>query len=90
MSSLALAESAVAENLKTPFIAAKAGASGLTGRSCNLYTIRLQPPVAAQARRLLRTVRGSQRSGISFPPRLLMDKTSRGRSLNTQPSIRSR
>jgi branched-chain amino acid transport system substrate-binding protein len=45
LSSFALAESAVARRARVPFIAANAAAADLTGKACNRYTFRLQPPV---------------------------------------------
>jgi branched-chain amino acid transport system substrate-binding protein len=45
LSSYALAISAVAKRARIPYIAANAAAADLTGKSCNRYTFRLQPPV---------------------------------------------
>jgi ADP-ribose pyrophosphatase YjhB (NUDIX family) len=45
LSSFALAISSVAAKSKTPYVAANAAASAITGSSCNRYTFRLQPPV---------------------------------------------
>ena len=50
LSSFALAISAVAKKSKIPFVAANAAAGDLTGKSCNKYTFRLQPPVDVHAR----------------------------------------
>ncbi|MEZ2410237.1 branched-chain amino acid transport system substrate-binding protein [Bosea sp. OAE752] len=44
-SSFALAISAVAKKAKIPYVAANAAALDLTGKLCNKYTFRLQPPV---------------------------------------------
>ena len=44
LSSFALAISAVAKNRKVPYVAANAAAGDITGKSCNRYTFRLQPP----------------------------------------------
>jgi len=50
LSSYALAISAVAKKSKIPYVAANAAAGDLTGKSCNKYTFRLQPPVDVHAR----------------------------------------
>jgi branched-chain amino acid transport system substrate-binding protein len=50
LSSFALAISSVAKKSKVPFIAANAAAGDLTGKSCNKYTFRLQPPVDVHTR----------------------------------------
>ncbi|WP_102227118.1 ABC transporter substrate-binding protein [Acidimangrovimonas sediminis] len=50
MSSLALAESAVANKHKVPFIAPNAAADSLTGSACNPYTFRGQPPVSVHTK----------------------------------------
>jgi branched-chain amino acid transport system substrate-binding protein len=49
-SSLALAISAVAKKAKIPYVAANAAALDLTGKLCNRYTFRLQPPVDVHTR----------------------------------------
>lgn len=50
LSSFALAISSVAKKAKIPYIAANAATGDLTGKSCNKYTFRLQPPVDVHAR----------------------------------------
>lgn len=50
LSSFALAISSVAKKAKIPYVASNAAASDLTGKSCNKYTFRLQPPVEVQTR----------------------------------------
>lgn len=50
LSSFALAISAVAKKAKVPYVAANAATGELTGKSCNKYTFRLQPPVDVHAR----------------------------------------
>src|ERR1700761_2026156 len=50
LSSYALAISAVAKKSKIPYVAANAAAGDLTGKSCNKYTFRLQPPVDVHTR----------------------------------------
>jgi branched-chain amino acid transport system substrate-binding protein len=50
LSSFALAISSVAKKAKIPYIAANAATGDLTGKSCNKYTFRLQPPVNVHAR----------------------------------------
>ena len=50
LSSFALAISAVAKKAKVPYIAANAAAGEITGKSCNRYTFRLQPPVDVHTR----------------------------------------
>jgi branched-chain amino acid transport system substrate-binding protein len=50
LSSFALAISAVAKKAKVPFIAANAAAGEITGKSCNRYTFRVQPPVDVHTR----------------------------------------
>lgn len=50
LSSFALAISAVAKRAKIPYIASNAATGDLTGKSCNKYTFRLQPPVDVHAR----------------------------------------
>jgi branched-chain amino acid transport system substrate-binding protein len=50
LSSFALAISSVAKKSKIPYIAANAATGDLTGKSCNKYTFRLQPPVDVHAR----------------------------------------
>lgn len=50
LSSSALAISAVAKKAKIPFVASNAGAIDLTGRLCNRYTFRLQPPADVHTR----------------------------------------
>ncbi len=50
LSSSALAISAVVKKAKLPFVAPNAGAIDLTGRLCNKYTFRLQPPADAHTR----------------------------------------
>ncbi|MGX1789647.1 ABC transporter substrate-binding protein [Bosea sp. NPDC055332] len=52
LSSFALGISAVAKKAKIPYIAANAATGELTGKSCNKYTFRLQPPVEVHARAL--------------------------------------
>jgi branched-chain amino acid transport system substrate-binding protein len=49
LSSTALAEEAVAGQLKIPFVVNNAAASEITGQNCNRYTFRIQPPVPVQA-----------------------------------------
>ncbi|GGF04265.1 ABC transporter substrate-binding protein [Aliidongia dinghuensis] len=50
LSSFALAISSVAKKSKVPYIAANAAAGEITGKSCNRYTFRLQPPVDVHTR----------------------------------------
>jgi branched-chain amino acid transport system substrate-binding protein len=50
LSSAALPISAVAKKAKIPFVAPNAGAIDLTGRLCNKYTFRLQPPADVHTR----------------------------------------
>ena len=50
LSSSALAISAVAKKAKVPFVAPNAAAIDLTGRLCDKYTFRLQPPVDVHTR----------------------------------------
>lgn len=50
LSSFALAISSVAKKAKIPYVAANAATGDLTGKSCNKYTFRLQPPVDVHAR----------------------------------------
>ena len=50
LSSSALAVSAVVKKAKLPFVAPNAAAIDLTGRLCNKYTFRLQPPVDVHTR----------------------------------------
>lgn len=50
LSSFALAISSVAKRAKVPYVAANAATGDLTGKSCNKYTFRLQPPVDVHAR----------------------------------------
>lgn len=50
LSSFALAISSVAKKAKVPYVAANAATGELTGKSCNKYTFRLQPPVEVHAR----------------------------------------
>jgi len=50
LSSFALAISSVAKKAKVPYVAANAATGDLTGKSCNKYTFRLQPPVEVHAR----------------------------------------
>ncbi len=50
LSSFALAISSVAKRAKIPYVAANAATGDLTGKSCNKYTFRLQPPVDVHAR----------------------------------------
>jgi branched-chain amino acid transport system substrate-binding protein len=50
LSSFALAISAVAKKAKVPYVAANAATGDLTGKSCNKYTFRLQPPVDVHTR----------------------------------------
>jgi branched-chain amino acid transport system substrate-binding protein len=50
LSSFALAISSVAKKAKVPYVAANAATGDLTGKSCNKYTFRLQPPVDVHAR----------------------------------------
>lgn len=50
LSSFALAISSVAKKAQVPFIAANAAAGEITGKSCNKYTFRLQPPVDVHTR----------------------------------------
>jgi len=52
LSSFALAISAVAKRAKVPFIASNAAVADLTGKSCNRFTFRLQPPTLVHARAL--------------------------------------
>ena len=60
LSSFALAISSVAKKAKIPYVAANAATGDLTGKSCNKYTFRLQPPgrrARARPRALLRSDR---------------------------------
>lgn len=50
LSSFALAISSVANKAKVPYVAANAAAGEITGKSCNKYTFRLQPPVEVHTR----------------------------------------
>ena len=50
LSSFALAISAVAKKSKIPYVASNAAAGDITGKSCNKYTFRLQPPVDVHTR----------------------------------------
>jgi branched-chain amino acid transport system substrate-binding protein len=50
LSSFALAISAVAKKAKVPYVASNAATGDLTGKSCNKYTFRLQPPVDVHAK----------------------------------------
>ena len=50
LSPSALAISAVVKKAKIPFVAPNAGAIDLTGRLCNKYTFRLQPPADVHTR----------------------------------------
>ncbi len=50
LSSSALAIAAVVKKAKLPFVAPNAAAIDLTGRLCNKYTFRLQPPVDVHTR----------------------------------------
>jgi len=50
LSPSALAISAVVKKAKIPFVASNAGAIDLTGRLCNKYTFRLQPPADVHTR----------------------------------------
>jgi branched-chain amino acid transport system substrate-binding protein len=50
LSSFALAISAVAKKSKVPYVASNAAAGDITGKSCNKYTFRLQPPVDVHAK----------------------------------------
>jgi branched-chain amino acid transport system substrate-binding protein len=50
LSSSALAISAVVKKAKVPFVAPNAAAIDITGRLCNKYTFRLQPPVDVHTR----------------------------------------
>jgi branched-chain amino acid transport system substrate-binding protein len=50
LSSSALAISAVVKKAEIPFVAPNAGAIDLTGRLCNKYTFRLQPPADVHTR----------------------------------------
>ena len=50
LSPSALAISAVVKKAKLPFVAPNAGAIDLTGRLCNKYTFRLQPPADVHTR----------------------------------------
>lgn len=50
LSSNALAISAVMKKAKLPFVAPNAAAIDLTGRLCNKYTFRIQPPVDVHTR----------------------------------------
>ena len=52
LSSFALGISAVAKKAKIPYVAANAATGDLTGKSCNKYTFRLQPPVEVHVRAL--------------------------------------
>lgn len=52
ISANALAMSALAKRAKIPYIANNAAATDITGKECNRYTFRIQPPVAVQARAL--------------------------------------
>ena len=52
LSSHALAISAVAKRARIPYVAANAAAADLTGKACNRYTFRVQPPVDVQSRLL--------------------------------------
>jgi branched-chain amino acid transport system substrate-binding protein len=49
LSSFALGISSVAQKSKTPYVAANAAASELTGSACNRYTFRLNPPAPVHA-----------------------------------------
>ena len=50
LSSYALAISAVAKRAKVPYVAPNAAAGDITGKLCNKYTFRLQPPVEVHTR----------------------------------------
>jgi branched-chain amino acid transport system substrate-binding protein len=52
LSSSALAMEAVAGRAKIPFVINNAAATDITGKNCNRWTFRLQPPVAVQMRAL--------------------------------------
>jgi len=52
LSSNALAEEAIASELKIPFVCDNAAATDITGKNCNRYTFRLNTPVAVQSRML--------------------------------------
>lgn len=52
ISANALAMEAVAKRAKIPYIANNAAATEITGKECNRYTFRIQPPVSVQANAL--------------------------------------
>lgn len=52
LSSNALAEEAMAAQLKIPYICNNAAATEITGKNCNRYTFRLNTPVLVQSRML--------------------------------------
>ncbi len=52
LSSNALAIADVAKRSKIPYVAANGAATDLTGKACNRYTFRTQPPVDPQSRAL--------------------------------------
>ena len=52
LSSSALAMQAVAGRAKIPFVINNAAATDITGKNCNRWTFRLQPPVSVQMRAL--------------------------------------
>ena len=53
LSSTALSEQAIAGQMKVPFMINNAAASEITGKNCNRYSFRLQPPVPVHARAML-------------------------------------
>lgn len=53
LSSTALAEEAVAGQLRIPYMCNNAAAREITGKNCNRYSFRLQPPVPVHARAML-------------------------------------
>ena len=58
LSSNALAEEAAAAQLKVPLVIDNAAATEITGKKCNRYTFRLNPPVQVQARLLAPFIMG--------------------------------
>jgi branched-chain amino acid transport system substrate-binding protein len=52
ISANALAMASVAERARIPYIANNAAATDITGKRCNRYTFRIQPPVSVQANAL--------------------------------------
>jgi branched-chain amino acid transport system substrate-binding protein len=58
LSSNALAEEATAARLKVPLVIDNAAATEITGKNCNRYSFRLNPPVQVQARLLAPYIMG--------------------------------